>query len=162
MAKGLKIAHVQPDGTQVDQRIMNQIYEGAVGGIPAWVTGGVRTLKVQYRTAANVLVSNAYIISQKGSESFMCANAVGAVEGFTHLNAAVTTCLLVAGTDAANAAPSTAPSTCVITGYTPANVAFYASRISNKYVWDQAGNKFPYRHAATQVADGTFGNVVVH
>lgn len=163
MAKGLKIAHKDSSGTLHDQRITSSITQGAVGGIPAWVTGtGVRTLKVQYRTTAGILHANAYIISQKGAKSFLVANAVGAVEGYTHSNASPTVCTLEAGASASTGAPAATASTMAIVGYTTANTAFYASRITNKFVYDQAGNKYRYRWAATQVATSTFANVVVH
>ena len=163
MAKGLKIAHVESNGVLQDQRITSAITQGAVGGIPQWVTGtGVRTIKVQYRTAAGVLHSNAYIISQKGSKQFLVANAVGAVEGYTHSNASVTVCTLAAGADAANGTPSSSAATMAIVGNTTAGVPFYASRITNKYVYDQSGNRYRYRWAATQVTTSTFANVVVH
>ena len=163
MARGLKIAHKESSGSLHDQRIGSNVTQGAVGGIPQWVTGtGVKTLKVQYRTTAGVLHANAYIISQKGAKQFLVANAVGAVEGATHSNASVTVCTLAAGADAANAAPAAGSSTMIITGYTTANTAFYASRITSKHVYDQSGNKYRYRWAATQVATSTFANVVVH
>lgn len=163
MARGLKIAHIQSDGTTVDQRISNVITQGAVGGIPAWITGtGVRTLKVQFRDDSGILHANGYIISQKGSTSFLVANAVGAVEGATHSNASVTVATLSVGADAANGTPGSDASTCTIYGNTTAEVPFYASRITNKYVYDQSGNKMQYRSAVTQVADSTYANVVVH
>lgn len=168
MAKGLKIAHDRSDGTKIDQRIGSNIYQGAVGGIPQWVTiDGVRTLKVQYRTDANVFIGNAYIVTQKGAKQHLVANAVGAVEGETHSNASVTVCTLVNINDPANVATTgvtqlTAPSTMAITGYTTANTAFAVSRITSKHVYDFSGNKYRYRHAATQVATSTFANVVVH
>ena len=167
MARGLKIAHKQADGTLSDQRITGSAvgtsnYFGAVGGIPQWVTTtGVKTIKVQFRTAAGVLHSNAYIIAQKGAKSFLVANAVGAVNGATHSNASVTVCTLAAGADAANATPAAGASTCTITGYTTSNTAFYASRITTKHVYDQSNNKMRYRHQ-TQVATSTFANVVTH
>jgi hypothetical protein len=72
MARGLKIAHKESSGALHDQRIGTSITQGAVGGIPQWVTGtGVATLKVQYRTTAGVLHANAYIISQKGAKQFL-------------------------------------------------------------------------------------------
>jgi hypothetical protein len=163
MARGLKIAHIQSDGTTVDQRISNVITQGAVGGIPQWITGtGVRTLKVQFRDGDGILHSNAYIISQKGATRFLVANAVGAVEGATHSNASVTVCTLVAGSDALVGAPGATASTCSIVGNTTAEVAFYASRITNKYVYDQSNNKMQYRWASTQVATSEYANVVVH
>jgi hypothetical protein len=163
MARGLKIAHIQSDGTTVDQRISNVITQGAVGGIPQWITGtGVRTLKVQFRDVDGILHSNGYIISQKGATTFLVANAVGAVEGATHSNASVTVATLAAGSDAANGTPGSDASTCSIVGNTTAEVAFYASRITNKYVYDQSNNKMQYRWAATQVATSEYANVVVH
>jgi hypothetical protein len=162
MAKGLKIAHERSDGTLVDQRISNVVLQGAVGGIPQWITlEGVRTLKVQFRDDSGILHTNAYIISQKGATTFLVANAVGAVEGATHSNASVTTCTLAAGADATTGAPPATASTCSIVGYTTANAAFYASRITNKYVYD-GSTKMAYRHAATQVATSEWANVVVH
>jgi hypothetical protein len=163
MAKGLKIAHKETNGTLHSQRITTTTTQGAVGGIPQWITGtGTRTLKVQYRTTAGVLHANAYIISQKGSKQFLVANAVGAVEGFTHSNASVTVCTLAAGSDAANGTPSSSAATMAIVGNTTAGTPFYASRITNKYVYDQSGIRYRYRWAATQVTTSTFANVVVH
>ena len=167
MARGLKIAHKQTDGTLSDQRITGSTvgtsnYFGGVGGIPQWVTGtGVKTLKVQFRTAAGVLHANAYIIRQKGSEQFLVANAVGAVNGATHSNASVTVCTLAAGADAPNAAPASGASTCTITGYTTSNTAFYASRITTKHVYDQSNVKMRYKHNS-QVATSSFANIVAH
>ena len=163
MARGLKIAHKESSGALHDQRIGTSITQGAVGGIPQWVTGsGVATLKVQYRTTAGVLHANAYIISQKGAKQFLVANAVGAVEGYTHSNASATVCTLAAGASATTGAPAATAATMAIVGYTTANTAFYASRITSKHVNDQSGNKYRYRSAATQVATATFANVVVH
>jgi hypothetical protein len=162
MAKGLKIAHERDDGTLVDQRISNAVLQGAVGGIPQWITGaGVRTLKVQFRDVDGVLHSNGYIITQKGSTTFLVANAVGAVEGATHSNASVTVATLASGADATTGVPAATASTCSIVGYTTANAAFYDTRITNKYVYD-GSTKMAYRHAATQVATSDWANVVVH
>jgi hypothetical protein len=159
MARGLKIAHEQSNGTLNDQRITNS--QGGVGGIPQWVTvDGVKTIKVQYRTDAGVLHANAYIITQKGSKQFLVANAVGAVNGATHSNASVTVATLTAGADAANAAPAAGASTMTITGYNTSNAAFYVSRITTKHVYDFSGNKYRYRTNA--VATATFANVASH
>lgn len=163
MAKGLKIAHEREDGTLVDQNISTTVSSlGGVGGIPQWITTtGVKTIKVQFRDADGILHANAYIIKQKGSTKFLVANAVGAVEGFTHSNASATVCTLAAGADAANGTPGSTASTCSIVGYTTANAAFYASRITNKYVYDQSNNKYSYR-TNTSVATETYANVAVH
>lgn len=169
MAKGLKLAHKQSTGILGDQRIGSNIFQGAVGGIPQWVTvSGVRTLKVAFRTAANVFHGNGYIISQKGASQFLVANAVGAVLGATHSNASVTVCTLTNVAQpaniflAGNTTQLSAASTMAITGYTTSNTAFAAKRITSKHVYDFSGNKYRYRHAATQVATSTFGNVEVH
>ncbi len=161
MAKGLKIAHKQ-NGTLTDQNISTTVSSiGGVGGIPQWITvNGVKTIKVAFRDAAGVLHANAYIVRQKGSKSFLCANAVGAVEGLTHANASVTTCVLTAGSDVANAAPAAGTSVCTIIGYDTSSNAFYASRITNKYVYDQSNNKYSYR--SDVAADATYANVIVH
>lgn len=154
MAK-FKIANKLADGTLTDQRIGSNIYQGATGGIPQFDTStGVKTVLVQYRTSANVLHANAYIISAKGAHEFRVANAIGAVSGATHSNASVTTATLV------NLATPVVASTMSITGYNTSNVAFNVSRITNKYVYDFAGNRYRYKHS-TQVATSTFANVSV-
>jgi hypothetical protein len=178
MAKGLKIAHKQADGTLVDQRLTGSAtvtanYFGGVGGIPQWVTStGVRTIKVQYRTAANVFHGNAYIIAQKGANQFLVANAVGAVNGATHSNASVTVCTLanIADPNTSAVAQLTAPSTMVITGNTNLINGTYTSvaisRITSKRAYDfgvngNNRNQFRYRHQ-TQVATVSFGNIITH
>jgi ABC-type branched-subunit amino acid transport system substrate-binding protein len=107
------------------------------------------------------LHANAYIIAQKGAKQFLVANAVGATESHTHSNASVTVCTLAAGADAANGAPSSTASTMSIAGYTTAGAAFYASRISNKFVSDQSNNRYRYRNS-DNLATATFANVFVH
>ena len=162
MAKGLKIAHERSDGTLVDQAITSIRTQGSVGGIPQWITGqGAKTIKVEYRDASGILHANAYIITQKGASKFLVANAVGAVEGYTHSNASATVCTLVAGADATTGEPGAVASTMAIVGYTTANVAFYASHITNKYVLDQSNNKYLYRNSDS-VATSEFANVIAH
>lgn len=163
MAKGLKISHERSDGTLVDQVVSTTISSiGATGGRPQWITvSGVKTVKVQFRDADGILHANAYIIAQKGARQFLVANAVGAIESHTHSNASVTTCTLAAGADAANGTPSSSASTMSIAGYTTASAAFYASRITNKFVWDQSNNRYRYRNSDS-VTTATFANVVVH
>lgn len=166
MARGLKISHKRSDGTLVDQEVFNPTVNGATigstGGRPQWITvNGVKTVKVQFRDSSGILHSNAYIISQKGATTFFVANAVGAVENHTHANASATICTLAAGADAANGTPSSTASTCSIVGYTTANAAFYASRISNKYVWDQNDVRYRYR-GSDNVATSTYANVATH
>lgn len=163
MAKGFKIAHKESDGTLHDQNISTTVTSlGGVGGIPQWVTStGVKTVKVQFRDSSGILHTNAYIISQKGSTKFMVANAVGAVEGHTQSNASITTCTLAAGADAANGTPGSTASTCSIVGYDTSSAAFYASRITNKYVWDQSNNKYSYRTNGLAIT-ASYANVASH
>ena len=163
MARGLKISHERSDGTLVDQEVSTTISSiGGTGGRPQWITvQGVKTIKVQYRDAAGILHANAYIIAQKGSRQFLVANAEGAVEGHTHSNASVTVCTLAAGADAANGTPGSDASTMSIAGYTTASAAFYASRISNKFVWDQSNTRYRYR-TSDSAATATFANVFAH
>lgn len=163
MAKGFKIAHIQSDGTTVDQNISTTVTSlGGVGGIPQWITTtGVKTVKVQFRDSTGILHTNAYIISQKGATKFLVANAVGAVEGHTQSNASITTCTIAAGSDAANGTPSSSASTMSITGYDTSSTLFYASRITNKYVYDQSNNKYSYRTAGL-AATATYANVIAH
>jgi hypothetical protein len=154
MARGLKIAHIRADGTKVDQSITNS--QGSVGGIPQWITTtGVKTIDVQFVTADGIQHANAYIITQKGSRQFLVANAVGAVNGHTQANASITQCKLV------NTNPPTVAGTMCIAGYTTANATFNASRITNKHVYDFAGNKYRYRNSDS-VATSTFANVIAH
>ena len=163
MARGLKISHERSDGTLVDQEVSTTISSiGATGGRPQWVSvDGVKTIKVQFRDATGILHANAYIIAQKGAKQFMVANAVGATESHTHSNARVTVCTLAAGADAANIAPGATASTMSIAGYTTGSAVFYASRITNKFVWDQSNNRYRYR-TSDSVITSTFANVFVH
>jgi hypothetical protein len=135
---------------------------GATGGLPQWITSnGVKTVKVQYNTAAGIYHGNAYIIAQKGAKQFLVANAVGAINGATHSNASVTVCTLNAGADAANAAANTYPGIMTITGYNTSNVRFYVKRITSKYVYDF--NNVRYRYVTSDnVATSTFANVECH
>jgi hypothetical protein len=169
MARGLKISHKRSDNTLVDQEVFNPTVSnsiiGGTGGRPQWITTtGVKTIKVEFRDSAGILHSNAYIIAQKGATTFFVANAVGAVENHTHSNASATICTLAAGSDAANGTPGSGASTCSIAGYNTSNTAFYVSRISNKYVWDQNDVRYKYRgdtYVATSGATG-FANVFTH
>ena len=163
MARGLKISHQRSDGALVDQKVSTTISSiGGTGGRPQWITAtGVKTIKAEYRDSAGILHANAYIIAQRGSTSFFVANAVGAIENRTHSNASVTLCTIAAGEDAANGTPSSSASTVAIAGYDTSNAAFYASRISNKFVWDQNDVRYRYR-GSDSVATSTFANVFTH
>ena len=159
MARGFKIAHIQSDGTTVDQQVQNVITTiGAVGGIPQWITGtGTKTIKTQYVDSTGQAHGNAYIIAQKGATKFLVANAVGAVEGAIHSNANVTVCTLV------DLAEPTVAGTMSILGNTAGAppAAFRAARITNKYVYDYSGNKYTYVQSST-AADATYANIQTH
>lgn len=166
MARGLKISHKRDDGTLVDQEVFDPPVSGSTigstGGRPQWITTtGVKTIKAEYRDSAGILHANAYIIAQKGSIRFFVANAVGAIENHTHSNASATICTIAAGADAANGTPGSGASTVAIAGYNTSNTAFYASRISNKFVWDQNDVRYRYR-GSDYVATSTFANVFTH
>jgi hypothetical protein len=163
MARGLKISHERDDGTLVDQEVSTTISSiGGTGGRPQWVTvQGVKTVKVQFRTDAGILHSNAYIVSQKGAKQFRVANAVGATESVSQSNASVTIGTLAAGADAANAAPASGASTMTVTGYNTSNTRFYVKRISNKFVWDFSDVRYRWR-TSDSVATSTFANVECH
>jgi len=73
----------------------------------------------------------------------------------------VTLCTLVAGADALVGEPGAVASTMSIVGNTTSGTAFYASRITNKYVYDQSNNKYLYRDSDNE-ATADFANVVAH
>ena len=122
---------------------------GGVGGKPSAITSGVKTIDVQYNTAANAAVSNGYIVAQKGIRKFMCANsAVG--DDSTDLTTVVLVNKAAAALEAGEA--------CIVC-YDTSNTAFKASRINNKYVHDFAGNKYVYKVDTVATAD--WANVAV-
>ena len=122
---------------------------GGVGGKPSAITSGVKTIDVQYHTAANAAVSNGYIVAQKGIRKFMCANsAVG--DDSTDLTTVVLVNKVAGALEAGEAS---------IICYDTSNTAFKASRINSKYVYDFAGNMYIYK--VDTVATGSWANVAV-
>lgn len=122
---------------------------GGVGGKPSAITSGVKTIDVQYHTAANASVSNGYIVAQKGAKKFLCANsAVG--DDSTDLTSVVLVNKVAGALDAGEAS---------IICYDTSNTAFKASRITNKFVYDFSGNKYIYK--VDTVATATYANVAV-
>jgi hypothetical protein len=144
MAK-LKIAHKETNGTFHSQDI-----PGAAGGTggpsQSITTTGVKTIDVSYNTTANAQVTHGYIIAQKGSRKFRVANSASA-------GTSITTVTLVNATGGLRTASQGS-----ISGYTSANAAFNASRITNKFVYDFAGNRYRYVLTPT-VAGAGFANV---
>ena len=144
MANKLKIAHKQ-NGILTDQADGTSGF-GGTGGIPKTVTStGTKTISIQYVTPANVAVSTGYIVTQKGARKFMVANSAA-------VGTQVATVLLT-NNSAANLTPGQGSITC----YNTSNVAFYASRITNRFVYDFAGNKYIYK--INTAATATYANV---
>jgi len=122
---------------------------GGTGGKPSTITSGVKTIALTYNTAANVQVSDGYIVGQKGAKKFLCANAaVG--DDTTDL----TTVVLVNKVDGALEAGEGS-----IYCYDTSNVGFRASRITSKHVYDNSGNKYVYK--IDTVATANWANVAV-
>ena len=158
MAK-LKIAHTS-GGRLIDQHISPTIanvggYYGGTGGENQTLTStGVKTILIEYNTASNVQVADGYVVAQKGIRKFLAANvATAGVKTSVY----TTTVRLV---DAATDNDRTA-SQGTISCYSPANVAFNASRITNKYVYDfNTPTPNRYRYVLSDVVAGNgFANV---
>lgn len=141
MAK-LKIAH----GSTVDQGQASG-FGGTGGQHQAITTTGVKTIDVQYDDADGNAVANGYIITQKGSRKYQVANAAA-------VGTQVTTVLLT-NTDSGNLTAGQGSVVC----YNTSNVAFYASRITTKHVYDFDGNKYIYK--IDTVATANNANVAV-
>ncbi len=121
---------------------------GGTGGLPSTITStGPQTIDVAYKTSANAAVTHGYIISQKGARKFLCANsAVGddttGLTTVTLVDKDITACEAGEGS---------------LVCYDTSNTAFYASRVTTKYVYDWSGNKYIYR--VNNVATTTYANV---
>lgn len=157
MAK-LKIAH-KTGSTLVDQRISPTAanvggYYGGTGGENQTLTStGVKTIKILYNNAANVQVADGYVVKQKGIRKFLVANVATASVPTSTYTTVVT--LVNAATDNDRTAKQG-----TITCYSPSNVAFKASRITNKYVYDFSTPVNRYRYVLSDtVAGNGFANV---
>ena len=143
MAK-LKIAAKESNGTLHDQA--SQGVGGGTGGASqAITTTGVKTIKVAYNTAANAQIANGYITAQKGAHKFRVVDQSAA-------NATTVTLVNTAVANLRTANQGT------INGYNTSNVAFNATRITNKFVYDFSGNKMRYVLSPTVAGNG-FANV---
>ena len=144
MANKLKIAH-KNGSTLVDQADGTAGY-GGTGGQPKTVTStGVKTIDVVYNTTGNAQVAHGYIVTQKGARKFLCANSAA-------VGTQITTVTLVNKTSA-NLTAGEGRIAC----YNTSNVAFNASRITNRFVYDFAGNKYTYK--VDTVATANWANV---
>ena len=143
MAK-LKIAAKESNGTLHDQDSPGT--GGGTGGASqAITTTGVKTIKVAYNTAANAQIANGYILAQKGAHKFRVVDQSAA-------NATTVTLVNTAVANLRTANQGT------INGYNTSNVAFNATRITNKFVYDFSGNKMRYVLSPTVAGNG-FANV---
>jgi hypothetical protein len=142
MAK-LKIAHKETNGTLHDQDYPGT--GGGTGGKSQSITStGVKTIDISYNTRGNVQIDHGYIISQKGAHKFRVADQ-------SQNN--ITTVTLVNATGNLRTASQAS-----ISGYTASSAEFNASRITNKFVYDFAGNKMRYVLSPTAAGNG-FANV---
>lgn len=159
MAK-LKIAHKDANGRLHDQKTsptaanVGGYYGGTGGENQTLTTTGVKTILIEYNTASNVQVADGYVVAQKGIRKFLAANVATASVKTSVYTAKVT--LVNAATDNNRAANQG-----TISCYTPANVAFNASRITNKYVYDfNTPRPNRYRYVLSDVVAGNgFANV---
>lgn len=157
MAK-LKIAH-KSGTTLIDQHISPTIanvggYYGGTGGeTQTLTTTGVKTIAVDYNTASNVQVADGYIVTQKGIRKFLAANVATA----SVRTSAYTTVIRLVNAASDNLRTANQGT---ITCYSPANVVFRASRITNKFVYDFATPPNRYRYVLSDtVAGNGFANV---
>ena len=103
-------------------------YLGGVGGEPTAVTA-VLTIKCSYKTSAGVSKTDGFIVKQRGRKLFDVqsdADTANPLVSTTRTRATLT----------AVAAGSLAASQMSIKALTPSGIVFYASRISNRFVWN--------------------------
>ena len=146
MAHGIKIAKydnveyagatIQQDQTthpqtltyhSVDGSTVASAHPGGVGGTPTNTTP--LTIQVHYKTAAGVAKSDGFIVRQRGRKQFDVQSVSGGA-------ATLTRCTLVSSATIGN------KEMYITFGYQGGG-AQYASRISNRYVWNGAG-RHPY------------------
>lgn len=160
MAKGLKIAKgnsVQIDVATHPQTITYSysgtypypsstltnatVFVGGVGGNPSTDTVSL-VIQVNYKTAAGVLKTDGYIRSQAAAYQFNCQSQADS------LGTTLTRCTLVGGTSQ----PTLAASQMYIKCVAPDGTLFFASRITNRYVWKGTGAsavRYPYVSGTT-------------
>lgn len=133
MALGMKIS--KSNSVQIDQSSHPQTitfadsnsttataYVGGTGGLAAGTANLV--IQVNYKTSAGVAKTDGQMLKQKGSKTFNVQSAAG---GAATLTRAVLTPV---------APGSLAASQASIKAVAPDGTLFYASRISNRYVWN--------------------------
>ena len=140
MARGLKIHKYDAAGeygaTQVDQAVNPQTVTlySATGTNTTTYLGGVAgqmdnttqlVILVNYKTSAGTSKTDGQILQQRGRKQFNVQSAAGG-------EATLTRCTLVGGTSQ----PTLAASEMYIKCSDPDGVVFYATRISNRFVWN--------------------------
>jgi hypothetical protein len=145
MAHGLKIAKYDANSdngaAQKDQSMgpniityasstssQATVYEGGTGGYQTNTTSLV--ILANYKDSAGYLHNDGQIIKQKGSHQFN-------VQSLSSGTASITRCTLVSTT-------TLAASQMYIRGVSPTGVQFYASRITDRFVWDGNNVKYPF------------------
>jgi hypothetical protein len=142
MAHGLKISRA--NSAQVDQAIGPQqvsyasststtatVYEGGTGGYVSGTTSLV--MLVNYKDSAGYLHVDGQITKQKGSHLF---NVQSASSG----TASLTRCTLVGG----SSQPTLSASQMYIRAVSPTGVQFFATRITDRFVYDASSHKYPF------------------
>jgi hypothetical protein len=151
MAKGMKIA--RGNSSQIDSAVSpitftypvsttatTTVFRGGTGGIASQDTQSLVIL-VNYKTAAGVAKSDGQIIKQKGSVQFNVQSAAGGV-------ATLTRCALVGGASQ----PTLAASQMYIKCVSPTGALFFASRITDRHVWNGTA-KYPFVMATTSAVN---------
>ena len=156
MAKGMKIA--KGNSIQVDSAITpitvsvlsatgtnTTTYLGGVGGEPTAVTAAL-TIKCSYKMADGTSKTDGFIQEQRGRKSFYVQSDADAATKY--LSATRTLAVLTPV-----AAGSLTAGQMSIKCVSPAGLAFYASRITNRFVWD---GDTRYRYTVKDATQVTF------
>ena len=121
------------------------VYRGGTGGLQSGTTSLV--ILANYKTSAGVAKTDGQIIKQKGSIQFMVQSAADGAASTS------TRCELVGG----SSQPTLNASEMYIKAVSPTGVLFYATRITDRYVWNGTA-RYPYvlgTTAAVSYADST-------
>lgn len=141
MAKGLKISKYAA-GAQVDQAISPTtftyptstntnatVYRGGTGGFTSNTTSLV--IQINYKDSSGNAYTDGQIVRQKGSKTFLVQSVAGGASTLSRV------------TLTAVAPGSLAASQASIKAVGPTGDLFYASRISDRFVWDDT-TRYPF------------------
>ena len=129
------------------------VYRGGTGGKQAGTTSLV--ILANYKMADGTAKTDGQIVKQKGTVQFMCLSAADTDPAQPTL----TRCTLVGG----SSQPTLAAEQMYIKAVSPTGVLFYATRITDRYVWNGTA-RYPYvlgTTAAVTYADSTSTSGVV-